>query len=186
MARRSSAPRGAARADGHELFLEVPLEPFDYPDNDPGPETLLTGQPPRANLDKLYWLMARFGGYVGLINHMGARFTASAADFAPGDGRARRARPRLSRRRLAPTARSRRSSRRPTRVPFGRADLMLDANPSRAADPRRSSPRSKRKATAKAAGHRHRLGAAGLGRRPSPNGRRASRSAASSSSRPAR
>ena len=45
---------GAARAAGHELFLEVPLEPFDYPDNDPGPETLLTGQPPRANLDKLY------------------------------------------------------------------------------------------------------------------------------------
>ena len=74
---------GAARADGHELFLEVPLEPFDYPDNDPGPETLLTGQPPRANLEKFYWLLGRFGGYAGLINYMGARFTASAADFAP-------------------------------------------------------------------------------------------------------
>src|SRR5690606_11954047 len=33
---------GAAHADGHEVLLEVPLEPFDYPDNDPGPETLLT------------------------------------------------------------------------------------------------------------------------------------------------
>jgi hypothetical protein len=74
---------GAARADGHELFLEVPLEPFDYPDNDPGPETLLTGQPPRANLEKFYWLLGRFGGYAGIINYMGARFTASAADFAP-------------------------------------------------------------------------------------------------------
>ena len=53
---------GAARAAGHELFLEVPLEPFDYPDNDPGPETLLTGQPPRSNLEKFYWLLGRFGG----------------------------------------------------------------------------------------------------------------------------
>jgi polysaccharide deacetylase 2 family uncharacterized protein YibQ len=73
----------AARRDGHEIFLEIPLEPFDYPQNDPGPQTLLTGEQPRANLDKLFWLMARFGGYVGVVNNMGARFTASAADFAP-------------------------------------------------------------------------------------------------------
>ncbi len=31
-----------ARADGHEVVLQVPMEPFDYPDNDPGPKTLLT------------------------------------------------------------------------------------------------------------------------------------------------
>lgn len=73
----------AARQAGHELLLEVPLEPFDYPDNDPGPQTLLSGQEPRENIDKLVWLMSRFGGYVGLINYMGARFTASAADFSP-------------------------------------------------------------------------------------------------------
>lgn len=74
---------GAAQVKGHELLLQVPLEPFDYPQNDPGPDTLLTGQPPRANLDKLLWLMGRFGGYVGVMNHMGARFTASGSDFAP-------------------------------------------------------------------------------------------------------
>jgi polysaccharide deacetylase 2 family uncharacterized protein YibQ len=72
-----------ARANGHEVLLEVPLEPFDYPQNDPGPQTLLTGEATRANLDKLFWLMARFGGYAGVINNMGARFTASANDFAP-------------------------------------------------------------------------------------------------------
>ncbi|MEO8881921.1 MAG: divergent polysaccharide deacetylase family protein, partial [Devosia sp.] len=27
----------AARAAGHELLLQVPMEPFDYPDTDPGP-----------------------------------------------------------------------------------------------------------------------------------------------------
>lgn len=73
----------AARVRGHEVVLELPLEPFDYPQNDPGPHTLLTGDAPRANLEKLFWLMARFGGYIGVMNNMGARFTAAAADFAP-------------------------------------------------------------------------------------------------------
>lgn len=121
----------AARAAGHEMLLEVPLEPFDYPDTDPGPQTLLTGQPARANLDKLYWLMARFGGYIGLINHTGARFTASASDFGPvmeelgtrglgylDDG--------TSNRSVAPELAS------ANKVPFGRADVMLDADPARA------------------------------------------------------
>ena len=72
-----------ARSAGHELLLEVPLEPFDYPESDPGPDTLLTAQPPRQNLGKLFTVLAKFGGYVGLINHMGARFTASAPDFGP-------------------------------------------------------------------------------------------------------
>lgn len=122
---------GAARAEGHEIFLEVPLEPFDYPENDPGPDTLLTGQPPRDNLNKLFHVMSRFPGYVGLINNMGARFTASGADFGPmmeelgarglgylDDGSSNRS--------LAPQL------AKANRVPFRRVDLMLDANPARA------------------------------------------------------
>ncbi|MBV9557371.1 MAG: divergent polysaccharide deacetylase family protein, partial [Pseudolabrys sp.] len=31
-----------ARAADHEVLLQAPMEPFDYPDNDPGPQTLLT------------------------------------------------------------------------------------------------------------------------------------------------
>ncbi len=77
------ATSAAARNDGHEILLSIPMEPFDYPDNDPGPQTLLTDQPIRANLDRLFWLMARVGGYVGVINHTGAKFTASAKDFTP-------------------------------------------------------------------------------------------------------
>lgn len=118
----------AARSAGHELLLEAPLEPFDYPDNDPGPQTLLTGQPPRSNLDKLFWLMTRFGGYIGLTNYMGARFTASAADFAPimeelgarglgylDDGSSNRS--------VAPQLAAK------DKVPFARADINLDVNP---------------------------------------------------------
>ena len=72
-----------ARARGHEVLLQVPMEPFDYPDNDPGPQTLLTSLTPQQNLDRLYWLMSRFQGYVGLAGAMGARFTASEPSFAP-------------------------------------------------------------------------------------------------------
>lgn len=122
---------GSARAEGHEIYLEVPLEPFDFPDNDPGPDTLLTGLAPRENMDKLYRVMSKFGGYAGVINNMGARFTASAADFAPvmeelgarglayiDDG--------SSNRTLAPQLSS------ANRVPFARADMVLDTNPARA------------------------------------------------------
>src|SRR5579871_2983732 len=35
-----------ARGEGHEILLQVPMEPFDYPDNDPGPQTLLTSLAP--------------------------------------------------------------------------------------------------------------------------------------------
>jgi polysaccharide deacetylase 2 family uncharacterized protein YibQ len=121
----------AAHSAGHELLLEVPLEPFDYPDTDPGPQTLLTGQPAKSNIAKLYWLMARFGGYIGLINNTGARFTASADDFGPvmeelgtrglgylDDGTSNRS----VASQLAGT----------NKVPFGQADLMLDATPARA------------------------------------------------------
>lgn len=64
-----------ARARGHEVLLQVPMEPFDYPDNDPGPQTLLTTLPTEKNLDRLHWQMSRMQGYVGVMNFMGARFT---------------------------------------------------------------------------------------------------------------
>jgi len=66
-----------ARADGHEIVLQVPMEPFDYPDNDPGPQTLLTSASNEQNLDRLAWHMSRIKGYVGIANFMGARFMAS-------------------------------------------------------------------------------------------------------------
>lgn len=72
-----------ARSEGHEVLLQVPMEPFDYPDNDPGPQTLLTGLSGDQNVDRLQWLMSRFSGYVGLINNMGARFTASERAMGP-------------------------------------------------------------------------------------------------------
>ncbi len=74
---------GRARGEGHEILLQVPMEPFDYPDNDPGPQTLLTALDAAANIDRLQWVMSRFQGYVGIANTMGARFTSSEPALAP-------------------------------------------------------------------------------------------------------
>jgi polysaccharide deacetylase 2 family uncharacterized protein YibQ len=87
----SFAPYGArlqewidkAREAGHEVLLELPMEPFGYPQNDPGPHTLLTSANTSENLSRLNWLMSRFTGYVGVMNYQGARFTASASALKP-------------------------------------------------------------------------------------------------------
>jgi polysaccharide deacetylase 2 family uncharacterized protein YibQ len=72
-----------ARSLGHELLLQVPMEPLDYPDNDSGPQTLLASLTPDQNIDRLQWAMSRFSGYVGIVNLMGARFTASELALLP-------------------------------------------------------------------------------------------------------
>lgn len=72
-----------ARDEGHELLLQTPMEPFDYPNNDPGPQTLLTSLTPEQNIDRLHWLMSRMQGYVGVISYMGARFLATEPALAP-------------------------------------------------------------------------------------------------------
>jgi polysaccharide deacetylase 2 family uncharacterized protein YibQ len=59
------------------------MESFDYPENDPGPQTLLTTLPSEQNLDRLHWQMARLQGYVGVMNFMGARFVTSEKALAP-------------------------------------------------------------------------------------------------------
>jgi uncharacterized protein len=70
-----------ARAAGHEVLLQIPLEPMDYPTNDPGPHTLLTTLPPEENMKRLQWLMSRFTGYVGVTNQMGAKFETTQDAF---------------------------------------------------------------------------------------------------------
>jgi len=72
-----------ARDEGHEILLQVPMEPFDYPDNDPGPQTLLTSLTPEQNIDRLHWLMSRMQGYVGAVSFMGARFLTAEPALGP-------------------------------------------------------------------------------------------------------
>ena len=117
-----------ARAEKHEVLLQVPMEPFDFPDNDPGPQTLLTSLTADQNLDRLHWLMSRFEGYVGIAGTMGARFTSSEAALGPVLRDAARrgliyvddgASPRSVAGQIA----------RSSNLPFAKTDIVLDATP---------------------------------------------------------
>lgn len=72
-----------ARAAGHEVLLDLPMEPINFPANDPGPETLLTSLTAEQNRTRLRTLLGRVSGYVGVVNHMGSRFTTSAPHLRP-------------------------------------------------------------------------------------------------------
>ncbi|SFK47093.1 divergent polysaccharide deacetylase family protein [Methylorubrum salsuginis] len=72
-----------AREAGHEILVQLPMEPFDYPDSDPGPQTLLTGSRPAENLDRTSWALSRFPGIVGVVNLMGAKFSGEAGALDP-------------------------------------------------------------------------------------------------------
>jgi len=72
-----------ARGEGHEVLLQIGMEPFNYPDNDPGPQTLLASLNAEQNIDRLHWFLSRFQGYVGVTSLMGARFTATDQALSP-------------------------------------------------------------------------------------------------------
>ena len=44
-----------ARAAGHEVMLDLPMEPVNYPAIDPGPQALLTTLPSAENVARLKW-----------------------------------------------------------------------------------------------------------------------------------
>jgi hypothetical protein len=71
-----------ARAHGHEVLLEAPMEPLDYPQNDPGPYTLMAADPSQETVKRLEWLLSRAVGYFGVTNYLGGRFLASDAAVA--------------------------------------------------------------------------------------------------------
>jgi uncharacterized protein len=73
----------AARRAGHEVMLGLPMEPPDYPSQDPGPKTLLTSLEPEKNLERLRWVLSRGTNYVGLVGMMGGRFAADRESLEP-------------------------------------------------------------------------------------------------------
>jgi polysaccharide deacetylase 2 family uncharacterized protein YibQ len=56
-----------ARAAGHEVFLDVPVEPRGYPANDGGPQALLSTLGATENAARLRWSMGQFTGYPGVV-----------------------------------------------------------------------------------------------------------------------
>jgi uncharacterized protein len=73
----------SARRDGHEILLQIPMEPFDYPNINPGRGTLLVESEPEKNLEELRGAMGRITNFTGVLNYMGARFTSEPAALQP-------------------------------------------------------------------------------------------------------
>ncbi|MBC7280823.1 divergent polysaccharide deacetylase family protein [Hoeflea sp.] len=72
-----------ARRAGHEILLQIPFEPFDYPANDPGEGTLTVAAGPQSNLVDLHTAMARITNYTGITNFMGGRFLSDPDALEP-------------------------------------------------------------------------------------------------------
>jgi uncharacterized protein len=131
------APYGAAieeraaeaREAGHETALQAPMEDFSDGTGDSGPHVLKTSASDADNIESLRWLMSRFIGYVAVANHLGGKFTADPKEISPilteiaarglgylDDG--------ASPRSVAPDVAA------TLAMPWARADLVIDANPS--------------------------------------------------------
>ncbi len=116
-----------ARRAGHEVLLDLPMEPLDYPASDPGPHTLLTSNSTEENLKRLDWLLARATGYIALAGS-GARFAASARASPVLDVLARRglAVVEVGQPELAATAAA-------VGLPYASAPAAIDEDPSKPA-----------------------------------------------------
>jgi polysaccharide deacetylase 2 family uncharacterized protein YibQ len=77
------ADAARARDAGHEIILQLPMEPIDYPATNPGPHALVTSVSRAQNIDDLHWLLSRFTGYVGVGNFLGGKFTADNDAMTP-------------------------------------------------------------------------------------------------------
>ena len=129
----------AGRQKGHEILMQVPLEPFDYPNVNPGRNTLTLAATPEENIDNLHWTLSRTTNYTGIMNYMGARFVADPAAMSPvmaelgkrgllylDDGSTARS--------VAPELALKNG------VPFAAGDAIIDGEQDRGADPEEARP----------------------------------------------
>ena len=72
-----------SRAAGHEVLVSLPMEPIDYPINDPGPYTLLTSLPHEQNKLRIHWVLSRLTGYVGVSTFMASKCTTKPEALKP-------------------------------------------------------------------------------------------------------
>lgn len=63
-----------ARRAGHELLMQVPMEPVGYPQVDPGENTLTIASARAGAFEALYAALGRTTNYVGITNYMGGHF----------------------------------------------------------------------------------------------------------------
>jgi uncharacterized protein len=79
-----AALSSAARKQGHEIWVGVPMQPKRYPAIDPGKNSLLLSQPATENVRRFNWALAQIpGSKTGFYNMMGSAFTAKSTAMVP-------------------------------------------------------------------------------------------------------
>jgi polysaccharide deacetylase 2 family uncharacterized protein YibQ len=69
-----------ARAAGHEVLLDLPLEPPNFPLHDAGPLAIMTKDSPSTAIDRLHTILGKATSYVGFAAALHSPVT-SAADW---------------------------------------------------------------------------------------------------------
>jgi polysaccharide deacetylase 2 family uncharacterized protein YibQ len=72
-----------AKAAGHEVLIEVPLESKDFPAQDPGPLGLLTTLELKDNTERLDAVLKAGTGAIGVFDAQGTKFRESAQSITP-------------------------------------------------------------------------------------------------------
>lgn len=72
-----------ARRAGHEVLIELPMEPYDYGRQRPHAQVMKTSLSAQENKDRLATLLARTPGYVGVMNYMGDKFATESETVDP-------------------------------------------------------------------------------------------------------
>ena len=72
-----------ARMAGHEVLIELPMEPYDYGRQRPHPQIMQTAVSTDTNIQRLNRLLARTPGYIGVMNHRGDKFATERSAMQP-------------------------------------------------------------------------------------------------------
>lgn len=82
-ARRLEEWLALARSHGHEVMIDLPMEPDSYPLDDPGQLALMSNASTLENQRRLQLIMASGSAYIGLAGVMGSRFTRTQVALDP-------------------------------------------------------------------------------------------------------
>lgn len=63
-----------ARANGHEIWMQAPVDNQNFPTSDPGAQALLSQSGPKHNKDALNWILSRATGYAGVALYTDTNF----------------------------------------------------------------------------------------------------------------
>lgn len=78
----ADAMQKTARSNGHELWLKLPMENENFPQDDPGSKAILSRASLEKNMDNLRWTLSRTSGYAGLALYNDLAFSRTKSTLS--------------------------------------------------------------------------------------------------------